>query len=109
MSILASFFGVQSQKNFRRDLAYGNFLQFFLIALVMVAILHLSIYGAVKFVLRDVEHQGGRKPVFEEHDYINYQDWSLQVIFLVYPAGAGKIFHASDIAVPAEQLPHYSS
>ncbi len=50
-SVLASFFGVQSSKNRRRDFARGKAHQFIAVAIVMTAVWYGSIFLLVKLVL----------------------------------------------------------
>ena len=50
-SVLASFFGVQSDKNRKRDFQQGNPLHFIVAGLFLTAIFILLIVGIVKYIL----------------------------------------------------------
>lgn len=52
-SVLASFFGVQSGRNYRRDFSQGNALHFIVVALVLTALFVLAVWGAVQLALPD--------------------------------------------------------
>ncbi|MCC2657868.1 MAG: hypothetical protein K0Q76_2976 [Panacagrimonas sp.] len=51
-SVLASFFGVQSSRNRRRDFTQGSPLRFVAIGLLMTAAFVLIVYAVVQLVLR---------------------------------------------------------
>lgn len=50
-SVFASFFGVQKDKNRRRDFESGKFWHFFIAGLLFVLVFLLAIWGAVKVML----------------------------------------------------------
>ena len=50
-SVLASFFGVQSDKNRQRDFQQGNPLHFIVVGLFLTVIFILLIVGIVKYIL----------------------------------------------------------
>lgn len=50
-SVLASFFGVQSDKNRKRDFQQGNPLHFIVAGLFLTVIFILLIVGLVKYIL----------------------------------------------------------
>ena len=50
-SVLASFFGVQSDKNRKRDFQQGNPLHFIVAGLFLTVIFILLIVGIVKYIL----------------------------------------------------------
>lgn len=50
-SVLASFFGVQSSRNRKRDFRHGSAGKFITVACIMTAVWYLAIYGIVKIVL----------------------------------------------------------
>jgi hypothetical protein len=50
-SVLAAFFGVQSEQNRQRDFAGGNPLVFIVVGLVLTALFVLTVWGAVQLVL----------------------------------------------------------
>ena len=50
-SVLASFFGVQSDKNRRRDFQHGNPGQFILVGIVLTLIFILAMIALVKLIL----------------------------------------------------------
>ena len=50
-SVMASFFGVQSEENWRRDFSHGKPSQFIIIGLFMTAVFILVMYAIVKAVL----------------------------------------------------------
>lgn len=51
MSILSSFFGVQSSKNQKRDFAHGKARQFIAVGIVMTIVWYVTIAMVVRFVL----------------------------------------------------------
>jgi hypothetical protein len=51
-SVNASFFGVQSSANRRRDFTHGKPLPYILVGLVMTALFVLAVVGAVNLALR---------------------------------------------------------
>lgn len=53
-SVLASFFGVQSSRNRRRDFTRGSPLRFVVLGLLMTAGFVLLVYTAVQLVIRSV-------------------------------------------------------
>ena len=53
-SILASFYGVQSSKNRRRDFQSGKAKHFIVAGIIMTAIWYLAIYLIVQLVLKNV-------------------------------------------------------
>jgi hypothetical protein len=52
-SILASFYGVQSSKNRKRDFQSGKAKQFIIAGVVMTAVWYLAIYLVVSIVLKN--------------------------------------------------------
>ncbi|MDX1655389.1 MAG: DUF2970 domain-containing protein [Candidatus Competibacteraceae bacterium] len=52
LSVLASFFGVQSQHNRERDFRHGRPGQFIVVGLVMTVLFVLVVWGVVQLVLR---------------------------------------------------------
>lgn len=50
-SVAASFFGVQSSRNRRRDFTHGKAQHYIAVALVMTVVVALVIYGAVKLAI----------------------------------------------------------
>ncbi|MGI9315984.1 MAG: DUF2970 domain-containing protein [bacterium] len=50
-SVFASFFGVQKDKNRRRDFESGKFWHFFVAGLLFVAVFLLAVWGAVRYML----------------------------------------------------------
>lgn len=50
-SVFASFFGVQKDKNRRRDFESGKFWHFFAAGLLFVVVFLLAVWGAVKYML----------------------------------------------------------
>ncbi|MGB5705313.1 MAG: DUF2970 domain-containing protein [Arenicellales bacterium] len=50
-SVFASFFGVQKDKNRRRDFESGKFWHFFAAGLLFVLVFLLAVWGAVKYML----------------------------------------------------------
>lgn len=56
-SMLASFFGVQSRKNFEEDVQKGRARDFIIVGIVLVILIHLGIYGIVQLVLSQVPPQ----------------------------------------------------
>ncbi len=50
-SVLASFFGVQSNKNRERDFQHGKPMHFIVVGLVLTLVFILLIWGLVKLVL----------------------------------------------------------
>lgn len=50
-SVFASFFGVQKDKNRRRDFESGKFWHFFIAGLLFVLVFLLAVWGAVKLIL----------------------------------------------------------
>lgn len=50
-SVLASFFGVQSSRNRRRDFTHGKAHHFIAVALALTVVLALVIAGAVKLAI----------------------------------------------------------
>ena len=53
-SVLASFFGVQSEKNRARDFTHGKPAHFIIIGIVLTLVFVLVIWGVVKIVLSAV-------------------------------------------------------
>lgn len=51
ISVLASFVGIQSGKNYERDASDENFKQLIIIGIVLAIILHVGIYFLVKIIL----------------------------------------------------------
>lgn len=51
-SILASFFGVQNSKNWKRDFQHGKARSFFLVGVLMTVVWYGAISLVVHFVLR---------------------------------------------------------
>jgi hypothetical protein len=51
-SVLASMFGVQSNRQREKDFAHGKPYQFILVGLFMTAVFILLIYGVVSLVMR---------------------------------------------------------
>ena len=51
MSVLASFAGIQSSKNYDRDASDENFKQLIIFGIVLAVILHVGIYLIVKIIL----------------------------------------------------------
>ena len=50
-SVFASFFGVQKDKNRRRDFESGKFWHFFIAGLLFVLVFLFAVWGAVKLIL----------------------------------------------------------
>jgi len=50
-SVLAAFFGVQSDKNRARDFQHGEPHQFIVVGLILTVVFVLTIWGVVKLVL----------------------------------------------------------
>lgn len=50
-SVLASFFGVQSDKNRQRDFQQGNPMHFIVVGLALTILFVLTVIGAVKLIL----------------------------------------------------------
>ena len=50
-SVFASFFGVQNNKNRKRDFESGKFWHFFTAGLIFVVIFLLIVWGAVQYML----------------------------------------------------------
>lgn len=50
-SVLASFFGVQSDKNRQRDFQQGNPMHFIVVGLVLTILFVLTVIGVVKLIL----------------------------------------------------------
>ena len=48
-SVIASLFGVQSQKNYQRDFTKGSFISFALIGIVLVVLFVVSLFLFVKW------------------------------------------------------------
>ena len=53
LSVLASFFGVQSHRNRVRDFSAGKPMVFIVVAIVLTVVFVLTLVAIVKFVLRD--------------------------------------------------------
>jgi len=51
-SVLASFFGVQSSRNRKRDFTSGSPLRFLLLGLTFTGVFVLVVFGVVKLVMR---------------------------------------------------------
>ena len=51
MSVLASFVGIQSSKNYERDSSDENFKQLIIFGLFLAVILHIGIFLVVKIIL----------------------------------------------------------
>ncbi|MHB1241335.1 MAG: DUF2970 domain-containing protein [Gammaproteobacteria bacterium] len=51
-SVLAAMFGVQSERNRKRDFNSGTPSQYIIIGLIVVALFVLTIFGVVELVLR---------------------------------------------------------
>lgn len=51
LSVLAAFFGVQSNKNRERDFKHGRFSHFVIIGLTATLVFVLMIYGIVRLVV----------------------------------------------------------
>ena len=51
LSVVSSFFGVQKDKNRRRDFESGKFWHFFVAGLIFVIIFLVTIWGAVQYML----------------------------------------------------------
>ncbi len=51
LSVIAAFFGVQSDANRRRDFSSGRFWHFFAAGLVFVAVFLLSVWGLVQYLI----------------------------------------------------------
>ena len=51
-SVLASFFGVQSEKNRARDFTHGRPMQYVVVGLLLTGLFVLGIWGVVLLVLR---------------------------------------------------------
>ena len=51
-SVLWSFFGVQSRKNWARDFTHGNAMTFILVGLLMAGAFVLTLLTVVKLILR---------------------------------------------------------
>ena len=51
-SVLASFFGVQSSKNWARDFSHGNALTFILVGVTLAGGFVLTLLTVVKLILR---------------------------------------------------------
>ena len=54
-SVMASFFGVQSNTNRERDFEHGRFSVFVVASLLMTLIFLLSVYGLVQLVMMYVQ------------------------------------------------------
>ncbi|WP_022975629.1 DUF2970 domain-containing protein [Nevskia ramosa] len=52
-SVLASFFGVQSEKNRVRDFSAGKPMVFIAVAIVLTLVLVLSLWGIVQLLLKN--------------------------------------------------------
>ncbi len=52
-SVLASFFGVQSEKNRVRDFSTGKPIVFIAVAIVLTLVLVLSLWGIVQLMLKN--------------------------------------------------------
>ena len=50
-SVFAAFFGIQKDKNRRRDFESGKFWHFFVAGLMFVAVFLMAVWGAVKYIL----------------------------------------------------------
>ena len=50
-SVFSSFFGVQNQKNRKRDFESGKFWQFFTAGLIFVLLFLLAVWGMVQYML----------------------------------------------------------
>lgn len=50
-SVFASFFGIQKDKNRRRDFESGKFWHFFIAGLMFVLVFLLAVWGAVKYII----------------------------------------------------------
>jgi len=55
VSVLASFLGVQSEANRRRDFREGRFSIFVIAGVVSIALFLLTVYGLVRLVLTILE------------------------------------------------------
>lgn len=53
LSVLASFFGVQSEKNRVRDFSAGKPVVFIAVAIVLTLVLVLSLWGIVQLLLKN--------------------------------------------------------
>ncbi|WP_439639044.1 DUF2970 domain-containing protein [Nevskia sp.] len=53
LSVLASFFGVQSHRNRVRDFSAGKPMVFIIVAIVLTVVFVLSLLAIVKLLLRD--------------------------------------------------------
>lgn len=51
LSVLAAFFGVQSERNRERDFKHGRFSHFVIIGLIATLVFVLIIYGIVQLVV----------------------------------------------------------
>lgn len=51
-SVLASFFGVQSSKNWARDFSHGNALTFIMVGVTLAGCFVLTLLTVVKLILR---------------------------------------------------------
>ena len=51
LSVLASFFGVQSAKNRERDFTHGKASHFIAVGIILTAVFVITIIGVVKLVL----------------------------------------------------------
>jgi len=51
-SVLASFFGVQSSKNWARDFSHGNALTFIMVGVALAGCFVLTLLTVVKLILR---------------------------------------------------------
>lgn len=51
MSVLASFAGIQSSKNYERDASDENFKQLIIFGIVLAVVLHIGIYLVVRIIL----------------------------------------------------------
>lgn len=52
-SVLASFIGVQSDKNRERDFEHGSYTKFIVLGVVFTVIFVLTVYGVVRLVLHN--------------------------------------------------------
>lgn len=50
-SVLAAFFGVQSEKKYRRDTTHGRPVHYIVIGLFLTALFVLSLWGLVQLIL----------------------------------------------------------
>lgn len=53
LSVLASFFGVQSQKNRVRDFSSGKPIVFIVVAIVLTLVFVLTLWGVVQLMLKN--------------------------------------------------------